>query len=149
MSMQTTPNKSAHRARTVDLKSHGRSRVSNGKDILPNLRDGRSVIARRYRDIASAILSDQGGIDQCSESRTQLARRFAAAACMAEIMESRLANGEEISIQEHALLVSSMVRVARQIGVNRLPKILNASNSPELAAYEQALAEIDEEAEVR
>jgi hypothetical protein len=35
---------------------------------LPNI-DGRSVIARRYRDIANDILIDQGGEDQCSESR--------------------------------------------------------------------------------
>ena len=96
--------------------------MSNGNDILPGT-DGRSVIARRYRAITSAILVDQGGFDACSESRKQLIRRFAAAAVLAERMEARLANGEEIDIAEHALLVSSMVRVARQIGVNRIRDI--------------------------
>jgi hypothetical protein len=102
-------------------KEYGRDSVSNGNDILPGT-DGRSVIARRYRAITSAILVDQGGFDACSESRKQLIRRFAAAAVLAERMEARLANGEEIDIAEHALLVSSMVRVARQIGVNRIPR---------------------------
>jgi hypothetical protein len=46
----------------VDQKSHARSRVSDGKDVLPRC-DGRSLIAGRYRDVASAILADQGGAD--------------------------------------------------------------------------------------
>jgi hypothetical protein len=102
-------------------KSHGRSRISNGHDVLPDV-DGRSVIARRYRDITRAILVDQGGIEQCSESRQQLIRRFAAAAVIAEQMEAKLARGEEINVQEHALLCSSLVRLAQRIGIDRVPK---------------------------
>jgi hypothetical protein len=52
--------------------------VTNGREILPDV-DGRSLIARRYRDIAAAITSDAGGLDLCSESKLQLIRRFAAA----------------------------------------------------------------------
>ena len=68
-------------------KSHARSRVSNGKDLLPGV-DGRSLIARRYRDISFAIFADAGGIDQCSEARQQLIRRFAACSVIAEMMEA-------------------------------------------------------------
>jgi hypothetical protein len=105
----------------VSRKSHARSRVTNGGDLLPDV-DGRSIIARRYRDIMSAILVDQGGEDHCSESRVQLVRRFAAAAVLAEQMESRLANGEKIDVAEFALLVSTLVRVANRIGLDRIPK---------------------------
>jgi hypothetical protein len=56
-------------------KVYARSWISNGGELLPDI-DGRSIVARRYRDIASAILADQGGADQCSESRRQLIRRF-------------------------------------------------------------------------
>ena len=87
-------------------KAMAKSRISSGKDLLPNV-DGRSVVARRYRDISSQIVADMGGIERCSESRIQLIRRFAAAACIAEQMEARLANGEEIDIGEHALLCST------------------------------------------
>jgi hypothetical protein len=104
-------------------KSHGRSRVSNGPSFLPDV-DGRSLIARRYRDIAQAILTDQGGADQVSEARLQLVRRFSAAAVLAEQLEARLANGEDIDIAEHALLCSTLVRVANKIGINRIPKDL-------------------------
>src|SRR6516165_7199332 len=51
------------RARTGGQKTKGRSGVSNGNAVLPDI-DGRSVIARRYRDITRAILVDQGGEDQ-------------------------------------------------------------------------------------
>ena len=44
-------------ARLESRKSHARSRVSNHSDILPGV-DGRSLIARRYRDIANAVVVD-------------------------------------------------------------------------------------------
>jgi hypothetical protein len=114
----------------LQRKAQARSRVSNGRELLPNV-DGRSLIARRYRDIMSAIASDQGGVDRLSEARLQLIRRFAAAACLAEQLEARLARGEQIDIQEHALLVSTMVRVAQRIGVDRVPRDL----APSLTEY--------------
>lgn len=99
-------------------QSQCRSRVSNGADLLPNI-DGRSAIARRFRDIIAAVAVDQGGADRLSEARLQLVRRFAAAAVIAEQIESRLANGEQINIVEHAQLSSTLVRIAARIGVDR------------------------------
>jgi hypothetical protein len=107
--------------RNAGRKACARSRVSNGRDVLPDI-DGRTVVARRYRDIAGAILIDQGGTDVCSESRKQLIRRFAAAAVLAEQLEAQLARGDAIDIQEHALLCSTMVRVAQRIGIDRIPR---------------------------
>src|ERR1700732_4557076 len=46
--------------------------------------DGRSVTARRYRDILPALSSDMGGVENMTEARTQLCRRFAAVAVQAE-----------------------------------------------------------------
>jgi hypothetical protein len=107
-----------------DLKPRkitARSRVTNGYDILPNI-DQRSMLARRYRDITTSILSDQGGLESCAEARLQLIRRFSAAAVIAEQMEARMVAGEPINIMEHAQLTSSMVRVAQRIGINRRSK---------------------------
>jgi hypothetical protein len=121
----------------LQRKAQARSRLSNGRDLLPNV-DGRSLIARRYRDIMSAIVSDQGGADRLSETRLQLIRRFAAAACLAEQLEARLARGEQIDIQEHSLIVSTMVRVAQRIGLDRVPRDI----APSLTEYlEQVAAE--------
>ena len=74
--------------RLVPRKASARSRVSNGGHILPDV-DGRSAVARRYRDIAAQIIADMGGASQCAEARLQLIRRFAAAAVLAEQMEAR------------------------------------------------------------
>jgi hypothetical protein len=108
-------------------KAYGRSRLSNGHGAtLPNV-DGRSVAARRYRDIAAALIADQGGISECSESRQQLVRRFAGAAVLAEQLEAKLVGGEQIDIQEHAMLSSTLVRLAARIGIDRKARALVAS----------------------
>jgi hypothetical protein len=133
--METSLKSSAARMLVEQSKAKLRSRVSNGKDVLPDI-DGRSAIARRFKDITSAVLTDQGGIDQCSESRLQLVRRFAAAAVLAERMEARLANGEEINTAEHAQLCSTLVRIAQRIGINRRLKNI----TPNLHDYLEAHA---------
>jgi hypothetical protein len=101
-----------------EMTKASRSRLSNGRGILPNV-DGRSPVARRYRDIAYALASDQGGSEHLSEARTQLIRRFAAAAVIAEQREATLANGGTIDIAEHALLCSTLCKVAKHIGIDR------------------------------
>jgi hypothetical protein len=110
-------------------KAYARSRLTNGKDLLPNI-DGRSLIARRYRDVCTAIASDQGGPDQLSEARIQLIRRYAACCVLAEEMESRLVRGEQIDITEYVQLTSTMVRIALRIGLDRVPRDIS---SPSLA----------------
>src|SRR5262249_22641468 len=110
-----------------------RSRLTNGKDLLPDI-DGRSAAARRFKDITAAVLVDQGGRDLCSESRVQLVRRFAAAAVLAEQMESALGRGEQIDIAQHALLCSTLVRIAQRIGIDRRAKNITPSLSDYLSA---------------
>ena len=111
-------------------KAQGRSRLSNGRELLPDV-DGRSVVARRYRDVLGALVSDQGGAEHLSEARLQLIRRFCAASVLAEQMEARPARGEQINIQEYSLLVSTIVRVAQRIGIDRVPRDV----APSLAEY--------------
>jgi hypothetical protein len=102
-------------------KPTARSRLTNGSDILPGI-DGRSTVARRYRDILGALASDQGGADRMSEARAQLSRRFAALAVLAERMEAALARGDSIDLAQHALISSTLVRLATRLGINRHAK---------------------------
>jgi hypothetical protein len=118
--------KCPHSRPTQNRKSHGRSRLTNKKDLLPGV-DGRTVIYRRFRDIASQVALDQGGLDQLSEARLQLVRRFAATAVLAEQLEAALANGEEINVERHALLCSTLTRLAQRIGIDRRAKNLTPS----------------------
>ena len=89
-------------------KRFGRSSVGNGNTLLPGI-DGRNMWARRYRDLVAAITSDS---DQC---RLSLIRRFAGATCFAELLEAKLAAGEEASIQTHAMLSSALVQLSNKI----------------------------------
>lgn len=126
--------------RSVDSairKTFGRSAVSNGR-TMPDVVDGRNKSVRRFKDIAGAIIADQGGVDRCAEARLQLIRRFSACAVMAELVEARLADGETINVGEHALLCSSLVRIARQIGINRHAREVVPSLSQYLEAKQQA-----------
>jgi hypothetical protein len=127
------------RGSNIGRKAHGRSRVSNGNKTLPDV-DGRLRISRRFRDIASAIIVDQGGIEQCSESRKQLVRRFAAACCLAELEEAKLARGEEIDVSAHALLCSTLTRLASRIGLDRTPRDI----TPDPIAYARSFDEAAE-----
>jgi hypothetical protein len=111
-------------------KAVARSRVTNGGDVLPGV-DGRSLIARRYRDIASAIVADQGGAERLAEARMQLIRRFAAGAVLAEGLEADMANGKSIDVAQHSLLASTLVRLASRIGLNRHAREI----VPSLAEY--------------
>jgi hypothetical protein len=118
-------------------KPTARSRVSNGQDILAGI-DGRSALARRYRDITAALVSDQGGLDRMSEARMQLCRRFAAQAVQAEALEARLVGGEEVRIEEHALISSTLVRLASRLGIDRrIGKIV-----PDLGDYLEGRAKV-------
>jgi hypothetical protein len=134
----------ARKANSRGDRQYGRSSVTNGANLLRDV-DGRSPLYRRYRDIANAILADQAGVEQCSEARKQLIRRFAAAAVLAEQLEARLARGEDIDINEHATLSSTQVRLAARIGIDRVPKDVTPSLSEYLARY--AAARPEDEAE--
>ena len=107
-----------------------RSCVSNHSDLLPGI-DGRSVVARRYRDLFSALCSDAGGMDRMSEARVQLARRYAALAVQAETMEAGLARGEAMDLTSYTQLVSTLVRVASRLGINRVPRDV----TPDIKTY--------------
>ena len=95
--------------------------------FLPDV-DGRSAAARRFRDIIEAIVADQGGADRMSEARRQLVRRFAAAAVLAEQLESKLAerSGGRPPGARPACC-SSLVRLSARIGINRMPRNVTPS----------------------
>ncbi|MDP2358564.1 MAG: hypothetical protein Q8M31_21265 [Beijerinckiaceae bacterium] len=121
--------------------------MTNERHALPKV-DGRTLIARRYRDILSQLAEDQGGADRLSEARLQLCRRFAASACLAEALEARLVNGEDINLADHALLSSTLVRIASRIGIERRMRSVVPILSDYLeAATQQPFPDDDDENE--
>jgi hypothetical protein len=121
------------------FKPRARSKISNAIGKLPDT-DGRTLIGRRFRDITRALQIDAGGHD-LPEVRVQLIRRFAAASVVAEMMEAKLAAGEDINIQDHCQLCSTLVRISQRIGIDRIARDLDGidADDPAYAIYERAL----------
>lgn len=131
-SAKRRPRNAAARAQaaTAPRAPTARSRVTNGRDVLPGI-DGRSPIARRYRDIIAQVALDQGGAERMSEARVQLCRRFAGLAVLAEDAEARMVNGQAIDIVEYSQLTSTLTRVVARLGINRIARDV----TPSVSAY--------------
>jgi hypothetical protein len=67
---------SATSATIAKHKDNARSRVANGRAVLPGV-DGRSTWVRRLRDVMALHLSDLGGDDNVSEAERSIIRRAA------------------------------------------------------------------------
>ena len=113
---------------------HGRSRLTNHRDLLPAL-DGRSSAARRFRDLVGAYIADMGGLDLCSEVKLGLLRRLAACTVRAEMLEAELLNGGQVSVSELCALASTAVRLSSRLGLERCQKTVG----PTLAEYLESL----------
>jgi hypothetical protein len=126
-------------------RAHGRSRLSNMVGRLPDV-DRRTAVGRRFHDITRALTIDAGAIAadnyDLPEAKRQLIRRFAGASVIAEMMEAKLAAGQEINISEHAQLCSVLVRLSQRIGIDRAMREIEDDASL-VAEYERALHEGD------
>ena len=89
---------------TAGMHLKARSRVSNHRALLPEVEDGRSTHARRFRDLIRAYVADMGGVDRCSEIKVGLLRRLAATTVQAEMLEAKMVNGEYVDVGTLCLL---------------------------------------------
>ena len=74
-------------------KPRARSRITNGSALLAGV-DGRSMWARRMRDLIEAHTSDLGGVDVCSQAERSLVRRVATLSVELEHLEARFATAD-------------------------------------------------------
>lgn len=114
---------------------HFRTKVANGVTLfLGSSLDGRSLPARRFREVVYSIGSDLGGFDSLSEFQKQLTRRSAALSVMCELDECKLARGEEIDAGRFGSMTNTLNRLAQTLGVTRA--VIDAT--PTLEAYLKA-----------
>ncbi len=97
-----------------------RAAVSNGSRLHAGEVDGRSVEARRFRDILSEITSDLGGSDSLSEGQRQLARRAAMLSVRGELMEAEAVSTGEMDLAAYGSLTDQLGRVLARIGLKRI-----------------------------
>ncbi len=80
-------------------KPTARSRITNGSELLSGV-DGRSVWARRMRDLIEAHTNDLGGPDVCSHAERSILRRVACLSVELEHLEARFALSDGATSQD-------------------------------------------------
>lgn len=98
--------------------SRQRARATNDPAMLVGA-DQRTAEARRFRDVAAALISDQGGVTECSEAKLQLIRRLAGVAVLCEALEEKIAAGATLDISAYSILVGAANRIAQRLGLSR------------------------------
>jgi hypothetical protein len=81
------------RPATAAASPSQRSRVTNGSGLLPGI-DGRSALARRYRDLVAGITADLG--NDASEALLLQVRNAASLQLHAEELTARTVRGERV-----------------------------------------------------
>ena len=94
-----------------------RSRVSNGKDLFLEGVDGRSALARRWRDVFAQLTSDIGG--DPSEAQNIIIRRATQLAVWCEQAEAEAASGKPLNIGEYATATNTLHRLLTTLGLER------------------------------
>ena len=112
-------------------KSKGRSRISNGKALLHGV-DGRSVWARRFRDLIVLHVDDSG--PDVSEAKRSIIRRASALEVELERLEAKFALAGEADAADLDLYQrasNTMRRHLESVGLERVPRDV----SPPLVDY--------------
>jgi phage shock protein A len=117
-------------ASTVEAhnKKLGRSRLTNGRDLLPSV-DGRSTWARLMRDSLAAMMTHLGGEDYVTEPQRMLSRRAAAMEAELIHLEDAFARArsegrapEMEALDLYSRMSSAQRRVLEAIGLGRVAR---------------------------
>ena len=93
-----------------------RTRRGTGAVTLAGV-DGRSMMARRFREITSGIEEDLGG--DLTEAQKHLIARAACLACWCEEREAELANGQDFDALQYATISNALRRLLSDLGLER------------------------------
>lgn len=104
------------------------TRKGTGAIVLAGV-DGRSMMARRFREITATIESDLGG--DLSEAQRHLVARAATLACWCEERETELAQGQDFDASQYATIANALRRLLADLGLERKARDV----TPSLQSY--------------
>lgn len=95
--------------------------------ILPEIGavDGRTRPALKFREMAEGMASDRGGREMLSRGEEALIRRAAGLEVLADQIEEKLINGEDISVVDYGNVVARQTRVLQTLGLDRRARTVN------------------------
>ena len=103
--------------------------------------DGRTRARKQFDAIATGIANDLGGEDQLSTVQRHLVEAFAGAAICVHDLNARLLLGQKVDILELSTAISTMVRIASRVGVNRVATDITPPPVDDYAAHINEAAE--------
>jgi hypothetical protein len=117
-------------------KDHARSRVTNGRSIVPKLDglDQRGFWCRRLRDLIALHTQDLGGADNMSEAEKAILRRACVMLLELEQREAKFAlNGEatDLQLEQYSRVAGNTRRLLESLGLARRSKNV----TPDLQSY--------------
>jgi hypothetical protein len=102
-------------------KTKGRSRLSNGH-VLPKPTDGRTIWARRFRDLLILHVNELGGADLASEAEKAIVRRACTLIVELERMEAKFAmkgGAKEWELLAYQRASNTLRRLLESVGLQR------------------------------
>ena len=98
-----------------------RAAVSNGSRLHARAKgvDGRTVAARRFRDLVASFSESLGGEAALSEADKALVRHAAGLAVKAERMQAAIVAGEDVDLEGWTRLSNCLLRTFGQLRIKR------------------------------
>lgn len=113
----------------LDLEHPGaemyHSRLSKAKTLMPEKVDGRTIRARRFREIYFNLVSDLGGRDNITELQRGLCKSATGILVIQEELLVLLMRDPRSVMKTLVELGKALVAVARTLGIQRQPKLIN------------------------
>jgi hypothetical protein len=111
----------ANRLRAVNVSRKNRSAASNRSTILAGV-DGRSLEARRFRDLCVSYSDPLGGFESLSEDDAAIVRQAAGVTLQSESMQASIVRGEAVDAEQVVRLTNVLTRLLASIKKRHPPK---------------------------
>jgi len=102
--------------------------------------DGRTLAAKRVRDVIGTLQSDLGGADRLTEAQRQLVTRGALLGAFLEHCEASWINGESVDIAGYLSAINAQRRVLATIGLERRARDVSGSLAEHIASRSKGAA---------
>lgn len=131
----------ADESRVISIKKAGaRSRVTNGRTVLPGV-DNRTERMRRLRDLIGQHVADLGGEDQVTSAEMAIIRRACTLMVELELLEVRFAEAGEASADQldlHSRVSGNLRRLLESLGLQRRPRRVSTVKPSALHSFVEA-----------